>query len=107
MTGYSKDLLDIRPVVGPQNGRVWVGVFVKKMIDFLGKVPEGVPQRQKSRGRVENAPEVEIEDVSEFLLGFEEFTQPEALKRERHGSGGNGNVSRVGGRDIPARVDNS
>lgn len=87
MTGHSEDLLDIRPVVRSQNRRVRIGVFVKEMIDFLGEVAKGVPQRQKGRGRVEDAPEVEIKDVGELLLGFEELTEAKALERERHGDG--------------------
>lgn len=94
VTGHSEDLLDIRPVVRSQNRRVRIGVFVKEMIDFLGEVAEGVSQRQKGRGRVEDAPEVEIEDVGELLLGLEELTEAKALERERHGDG---ELSRFGG----------
>lgn len=87
VTGYSEDLLDIWSVVRSQNGRVRIGVLVKEMINFLGEVAKGVSQRQNGRGRVEDTPEVEIEDVGELLLGLEELTEAEALECERHGGG--------------------
>lgn len=63
----------MRLVLGPQDSRVRVRIFVKEALDVASEGLEGAREREEAGRRVEYAEETCFEDFLEFLLSFEKL----------------------------------